>query len=87
MNASHVPASAEIVTEVEGSAARPGTFAAMGIAHHLIVDPRTGTIEAHSDPRKGRYARKDAYIFGDTVPFGPWLIGTADFRRYGKAGN
>lgn len=62
-------------------------YPAMGIAHCLIVDPRTGTIEAHSDPCKGRYARKDAYIFGDTVPFDPWLIDTADFRRYGKAGN
>ncbi|MFD8804828.1 Uma2 family endonuclease [Streptomyces sp. NPDC059597] len=62
-------------------------YPAMGIAHYLIVDPRTGTIEAHSDPCKGRYARKDAYIFGDTVPFGPWLIDTADFRRYGKAGS
>ncbi|MEV8044902.1 Uma2 family endonuclease [Streptomyces griseoluteus] len=62
-------------------------YPAMGIAHYLIVDPRTGTIEAHSDPCKGRYARKDAYIFGDTVPFGPWLIDTADFKRYGKTGN
>ncbi|MEU9922270.1 Uma2 family endonuclease [Streptomyces griseoluteus] len=62
-------------------------YPAMGIAHYLIVDPRTGTIEAHSDPCKGRYARKDAYIFGDTVPFGPWLIDTGDFRRYGKAGS
>ncbi|MEU6814895.1 Uma2 family endonuclease [Streptomyces sp. NPDC046860] len=62
-------------------------YPAMGIAHCLIVDPRTGTIEAHSDPCKGRYARKDAYIFGDTVPFGPWLIDTADFKRYGKAGS
>ncbi|MFG2815094.1 Uma2 family endonuclease [Streptomyces sp. NPDC048410] len=87
VDALHVPASAEIVTDVEENPARPGVFAAMGIAHYLIVDPRTGTIEAHSDPCKGRYARKDAYIFGDTVPFGPWLIDTADFRRYGKAGN
>ncbi|MEU9402205.1 Uma2 family endonuclease [Streptomyces sp. NPDC048242] len=62
-------------------------YPAMGIAHYLIVDPRTGTIEVHSDPCKGRYARKDAYIFGDTVPFGPWLIDTADFRRYGKVGS
>ncbi|MFE0347923.1 Uma2 family endonuclease [Streptomyces griseoluteus] len=62
-------------------------YPAMGIAQYLIVDPRTGTIEVHSDPCKGRYARKDAYIFGDTVPFGPWLIDTGDFRRYGKAGS
>ncbi|MET8692807.1 Uma2 family endonuclease [Streptomyces bauhiniae] len=87
VDASPVMASAEIATEVEDCAARAGVFAAMGIAHYLIVDPRTGTIEVHSDPCKGRYARKDAYIFGDTVPFGPWLIDTADFKRYGKAGS
>ncbi|WP_343245764.1 Uma2 family endonuclease [Streptomyces sp. SID4985] len=87
VDASRVPASIEIATLAEGSAARPTAFAAMGIAHYLIVDPRTGTIEVHSDPCKGRYARKDAYIFGDTVPFGPWLIDTADFRRYGKVGS
>ncbi|MBE8469607.1 Uma2 family endonuclease [Streptomyces justiciae] len=62
-------------------------YPAMGIAHYLIVDPRTGTIEVHSDPCKNRYSRKDPYIFGDAVPFGPWTVETADFRRYGKAGN
>ncbi|MGW5100321.1 Uma2 family endonuclease [Streptomyces sp. NPDC004100] len=84
VDASQVPASAEVAVAADG---RPAAFAAMGIAHYLIVDPRTGTIEAHSDPCKGRYVRKDAYIFGDTVPFGSWLIDTADFRRYGKAGS
>ncbi|MHA5053940.1 Uma2 family endonuclease [Streptomyces sp. SD15] len=62
-------------------------YPAMGIAHYMIVDPRTGTIEVHSDPCKGRYQDKDPYIFGDTVPFGPWTIETAAFRRYGRAGN
>ncbi|MFJ3650993.1 Uma2 family endonuclease [Streptomyces murinus] len=62
-------------------------YPAMGIAHYLIVDPRTGTIEVHSDPCKGRYARKDSYIYGDSVPFGPWTVETSAFRRYGKAGN
>ncbi|MFF4039047.1 Uma2 family endonuclease [Streptomyces sp. NPDC001816] len=62
-------------------------YPAMGIAHYLIVDPRTGTIEVHSDPCKGRYTRKDPYIFGDSVPFGPWTVDTSAFRRYGKAGN
>ncbi|MFJ4032396.1 Uma2 family endonuclease [Streptomyces griseoluteus] len=71
----------------DGYVEKLADYPAMGIAHYLIVDPRTGTIEAHSDPCKGRYARKDAYIFGDTVPFGPWLIDTADFKRYGKTGN
>ncbi|MFF5012350.1 Uma2 family endonuclease [Streptomyces sp. NPDC001165] len=62
-------------------------YPAMGIAHYLIVDPRTGTIEVHSDPCKGRYTRKEPYIFGDSVPFGPWVVDTSAFRRYGKAGN
>ncbi|MEU9895661.1 Uma2 family endonuclease [Streptomyces phaeochromogenes] len=61
-------------------------YPAMGIAHYLIVDPRTGTIEVHSDPCRDRYQHKDPYIFGDTVPFGPWTVETAAFRRYGKAG-
>ncbi|WP_093781456.1 Uma2 family endonuclease [Streptomyces sp. yr375] len=59
-------------------------YPAMGIAHYLIVDPRTGTIEVHSDPCKDRYQHKDPYIFGDTVPFGPWTLETAAFLRYGR---
>jgi Uma2 family endonuclease len=62
-------------------------YPAMGIAHYLIVDPRTGTIEVHSDPCKAGYSRKEPYIYGDIVPFGPWQLETADFRRYGKAGD
>ncbi|MPY62303.1 Uma2 family endonuclease [Streptomyces spongiae] len=62
-------------------------YPAMGIAQYMIVDPRTGTIEVHSDPCKNRYDRKDPYIFGDSVPFGPWTVDTSAFRRYGKAGN
>lgn len=62
-------------------------YPAMGIAHYMIVDPRTGTIEVHSDPCKGRYQQKDPYIFGDSVPVGPWTVETHAFRRYGKAGN
>ncbi|MDW4908873.1 Uma2 family endonuclease [Streptomyces sp. ADMS] len=62
-------------------------YPAMGIAHYMIVDPRTGTIEVHSDPCKGRYQQKDPYIFGDPVPVGPWTVRTHAFRRYGKAGN
>lgn len=62
-------------------------YPAMGIAHYMIVDPRTGTIEVHSDPCKGRYTRKESYIYGDSVPFGPWTVGTSAFRRYGKAGD
>ncbi|MHC0430194.1 Uma2 family endonuclease [Streptomyces sp. O3] len=62
-------------------------YPAMGIGHYLIVDPRTGTIEVHSEPCHDRYLRKDAYIFGDTVPFGPWAVATDEFRRYGKPGS
>jgi Uma2 family endonuclease len=62
-------------------------YPAMGIAHYMIVDPRTGTIEVHSAPCKDRYQEKDPYIFGDTVPFGSWTVETRAFRRYGKAGN
>ncbi|MER6123152.1 Uma2 family endonuclease [Streptomyces sp. NPDC001795] len=62
-------------------------YPAIGIAHYMIVDPRTGTVEVHSDPCKDRYTRKGPYIFGDSVPFGPWTVETSAFRRYGKAGN
>ncbi|MGP4005526.1 Uma2 family endonuclease [Streptomyces sp. 4N124] len=62
-------------------------YPAMGIAHYMIVDPRTGTIEVHSDPCKNRYGSKEPYIYGDSVPFGPWTVETSAFRRYGKAGN
>lgn len=61
-------------------------YPAMGIPFYLIVDPRTGTIEVHSDPCKGRYTGKEPYIFGDRVPFGPWVVETSEFRRYGKDG-
>ncbi|MET7698508.1 Uma2 family endonuclease [Streptomyces sp. NPDC005485] len=62
-------------------------YPAMGIAHYMIVDPRTGTIEVHSAPCKDRYQDKVPYIFGDAVPFGPWTVETGAFRRYGKAGD
>ncbi|MFD3560941.1 Uma2 family endonuclease [Streptomyces sp. NPDC058686] len=62
-------------------------YPAMGIPHYLIVDPRTGTIEVHSEPCGDRYRSKESYIYGDKVPFGPWTVETRDFRRYGKAGD
>ncbi|AZM55333.1 hypothetical protein DMA15_24480 [Streptomyces sp. WAC 01529] len=62
-------------------------YPAMGIGHYMIVDPRTGTIEVHSEPCSGRYLNKEPYIFGDVVPFGPWTVETAGFRRYGKPGD
>ncbi len=60
-------------------------YPAMGIPHYLIVDPRKGTVEVHSEPCAGRYTRTVSYIYGDKVPFGPWTVETDDFRRYGKA--
>ncbi|MFE2063566.1 Uma2 family endonuclease [Streptomyces sp. NPDC059467] len=62
-------------------------YPAMGIGHYMIVDPRKGTIEVHSDACGDRYRRMDPYIYGDVVPFGPWQVETSAFRRYGKAGN
>lgn len=59
-----------------------GDYPAMGIPDCLIVDPRAGTVEAYSDPCGSRYVRKASYIFGDTVPFGPWCLETEAFRRY-----
>lgn len=59
-------------------------YPAMGIAHYMIVDPRTGTVEVHSEPCKGHYQHKEPYIFGDTVPFGSWSVETSAFRRYGR---
>ncbi|WP_208816868.1 Uma2 family endonuclease [Streptomyces prasinus] len=61
-------------------------YPAMGIPHYMIVDPRTGTIQVHSDLCKGRYSNKEPYIFGDSVPFGPWTVETSEFRRYGRDG-
>ncbi|MWA13419.1 Uma2 family endonuclease [Streptomyces sp. BA2] len=62
-------------------------YPAMGIDRYMIVDPRTGTIEVHSEPCAGRYGNKEPYIFGDKVPFGPWTVETVAFRRYGKPGD
>nr|WP_223190701.1 Uma2 family endonuclease [Streptomyces sp. TRM68416] len=69
-----------------GCGDRLGEYAAMGIPHCMIVGPRTGTIEVHSDPCRAGYGRKDPYIFGDSVPFGPWTVETSAFRRYGTSG-
>ncbi len=60
-------------------------YPTMGIPHYMIVDPRTGTIEVHSDPCRAGYGHKDPYIFGDSVPFGPWTVETSAFRRYGAS--
>ncbi|MGW1898852.1 hypothetical protein ACWCQB_15685 [Streptomyces hirsutus] len=58
----------------------------MNIPHYMTVDPRTGTLQVHSDLYRGRYSNKEPYIFGDSVPFGPWTVETLEFRRYGRDG-
>ncbi|MDO0935947.1 Uma2 family endonuclease [Streptomyces sp. DG2A-72] len=90
VDATHVLAAIEIVSPSNPDndyVEKLTEYSAMGIAHYMIVDPRTGTIEVHSDPCKDRYSRKEPYIYGDSVPFGPWTVETSAFRRYGKAGN
>ncbi|MFE2376941.1 Uma2 family endonuclease [Streptomyces sp. NPDC059398] len=62
-------------------------YPAMGIGLYMIVDPRTGTIEVHSEPCGDRYRQKAPYIFGDTVTLGPWSVETGAFLRYGKPGD
>ncbi|MEI5103671.1 Uma2 family endonuclease [Streptomyces sp. PmtG] len=59
---------------------------AMGIEHYMIVDPRTGTVEVHTEPCGSHYRKKAPYIFGDRVPVGPWTVDTSDFRRYARPG-
>lgn len=61
-------------------------YPAMGIPHYMIVDPRTGTIQVHAEPYKGRYSTDVPYIFCDSVAFGPWMVETSEFRRYGREG-
>ncbi|MBJ3808906.1 Uma2 family endonuclease [Streptomyces flavofungini] len=61
-------------------------YPAMGIEHYLIVDPRKGTIEVHTEPCGTHYRKTEPYIFGDQVSLGPWTIDTSAFRRYAKPG-
>jgi Uma2 family endonuclease len=62
-------------------------YPAMGIPHYLIVDPRNGTAHHHwsvvtkyGDPA---YDNHVAYVFGETIPIGAWIIETAGLPRYG----
>lgn len=58
-------------------------YKAMGIAHYLIVDPRSGTGAIHSLPD---YREPVKFSFGDTVTLGPWTPGPLDtsvLRTYG----
>ncbi|MEU1148700.1 Uma2 family endonuclease [Streptomyces sp. NPDC005863] len=85
VDATQVLAVIEVVSPSNPSndyGAKLSEYPAMGIGHYLIVDPRTGTVEVHSEPCADRYRSKEPYIFGDVVPFGPWTVETAAFRRY-----
>ncbi|WP_457028811.1 Uma2 family endonuclease [Kitasatospora sp. P5_F3] len=54
-------------------------YAAMGIPHYLLVDPRDGTGLVHSQPG---YASREKFVFGDTVAVGPWSIDTGGLLTY-----
>jgi Uma2 family endonuclease len=58
-------------------------YAAMGIAHYLVVDPRHGVTHAHAGPAGPPYATQRQYPFGAPVDIGPWRIDTRGFSRYG----
>jgi hypothetical protein len=60
-------------------------YPAVGIPHHLIVDPRNGTcLHAYQiETIEGRpaYSIQIPYKYGDIVPIGDWTIETADLPR------
>ncbi|QIB43759.1 Uma2 family endonuclease [Streptomyces aureoverticillatus] len=89
VDATQVIAAVEIVSPSNPEndyGAKLSEYPAMGIDHYMIVDPRTGTIEVHTEPCGNRYQRKEPYIFGDQVALGPWTVDTSAFRRYAKPG-
>ncbi|MFJ9520504.1 Uma2 family endonuclease [Kitasatospora sp. NPDC101801] len=55
-------------------------YAAMGIPLYLLVDPREGTGIVHSEPG---FAVREKFVFGDTVPVGPWTLDTGGLLTYG----
>ncbi|GAA2130727.1 hypothetical protein GCM10009760_03630 [Kitasatospora kazusensis] len=54
-------------------------YAAMGIPHYLLIDPRDGTGIVHSTPH---YASREKFAFGDTITVGPWSVDTSVLRTY-----
>jgi Uma2 family endonuclease len=58
-------------------------YAAMGIPHYVIVDPRDGTGVVHSLPG---YPQRTPFVFGDTVSVGPWKLDTSVLYTYAPAG-
>lgn len=58
-------------------------YAAMGIPHYVLVDPRDGTGIVHSLPG---YPQRAPFVFGDTVTVGPWKLDTSVLLTYGPPG-
>jgi Uma2 family endonuclease len=54
-------------------------YAAMGIPHYLLVDPRDGTGIVHSQPG---YRSRERFVFGDRVTVGPWTLDTGALTVY-----
>ncbi|MFE0464241.1 Uma2 family endonuclease [Kitasatospora sp. NPDC058965] len=54
-------------------------YAAMGIPHYLLVDPRDGTGIVHSQPG---YTSREKFVFGDRIAVGPWTIDTDSLLTY-----
>lgn len=85
VDATQVLAVIEIVSPSgpgDGCAEKLSDYRAMGIDHCLLVDPGTGTIQVHAEPCEDRHQRDVPYVFGESVPFGPWTVESAEFRRY-----
>lgn len=64
-------------------------YAAMAIAHYLVVDPRKSTLTAFSDPGPTAagpsYRAQHDYAFGSPVTVGPWTLQTTELRPYPAA--
>jgi Uma2 family endonuclease len=64
-------------------------YPAMGIPIYLLVDPRKGRLEVHSEPGAApdgpKYHRTYEYTFGAEVPVGDWVVDSTTFRRYPKS--
>jgi Uma2 family endonuclease len=61
-------------------------YAAMGIEHYLVVDPRKSTLTVFTDPGPSpdgpTYRGQHDYAFGSPVPVGPWTLETTELRPY-----
>jgi Uma2 family endonuclease len=61
-------------------------YAAMGIEHYLVVDPRKSTLTVFGDPgptaEGPRYRAQHDYAFGAPVTVGLWTLATTGLRPY-----